>query len=174
MTTTVTPATPGCGQRVGWLAGPAARGSNAQARLRWRVRGRAGHRVSRQTSRRGSASAHLEDGVKEAATWLKLPLLLGAAAGLCWLTCTWRTLIRCGPRRPCVRRPVSPGVWHRDVTGVMVASRRRGEDAPMPHVHGCRVARFCSADHQKMASQSVASGGSLWTGRHKDICRLLG
>ena len=39
---------------------------------------------------------------------------------------------------------------------------------------GCRVARFCSADHQKMASKSVASGGDLWTGRHKDICGLLG
>ena len=38
---------------------------------------------------------------------------------------------------------------------------------------GCRVARFCSADHQKMASKSVASGGSLLTGRHKDICGLL-
>ena len=65
-------------------------------------------------------------------------------------------------------------MWHRDVTGVMVASRRRGEDAPMPHVHGCRVARFCSADHQKMASKSVASGGSLLEGRHKDVCGVLG
>ncbi len=25
-----------------------------------------------------------------------------------------------------------------------------------------------------MASKSVASGGDLWTGRHKDICGLLG
>ena len=39
---------------------------------------------------------------------------------------------------------------------------------------GCRVARFCSADHQKMASKSVAAGGSLLTERHKDICGLLG
>ena len=39
---------------------------------------------------------------------------------------------------------------------------------------GCRVARFYSTDHQKMASKSVASGGHLWTGRHKDICGLLG
>ena len=39
---------------------------------------------------------------------------------------------------------------------------------------GCRVARFCSADHQKMASKSVASGGSFIHGRHKDICGLLG
>ena len=82
-----------CSPALRPIRSPELSGANALARLRWRVRGRAGHRVSRQTSRRGSASAHLEDGVKEAATWLKLPLLLGAAAGLCWLTCTWRTLI---------------------------------------------------------------------------------
>jgi len=35
---------------------------------------------------------------------------------------------------------------------------------------GCRVARFCSSDHQKMASKKAALGGSLTTGRHKDIC----
>jgi hypothetical protein len=39
---------------------------------------------------------------------------------------------------------------------------------------GCRVARFCSADHQQMASKKAALGGSLWTGRHKDICGVLG
>ena len=52
--------------------------------------------------------------------------------------------------------------------------RGRGEDATMLTCSGCRVARFCSADHQKMASKSVAAGGSAWTGRHKDICGLLG
>jgi hypothetical protein len=35
---------------------------------------------------------------------------------------------------------------------------------------GCRVARFCSADHQKTASKKTALGGSLTTGRHKNIC----
>jgi hypothetical protein len=38
---------------------------------------------------------------------------------------------------------------------------------------GCRVARFCSADHQKTASKKAECGGSLWTGRHKDICGVL-
>jgi len=53
--------------------------------------------------------------------------------------------------------------------------QKRGVDAPMLTCGGCRVARFCSADHQKMASKSVASGGgNLRTGRHKDICGLLG
>ena len=31
----------------------------------------------------------------------------------------------------------------------------------------------CSADHQKMALKKAASGGSLTTGRHKDICGVL-
>ena len=52
--------------------------------------------------------------------------------------------------------------------------QRRGEDAPMLTCSGCRVARFCSTDHQKMASKSVAAGGNVLTERHKDICGLLG
>ena len=39
--------------------------------------------------------------------------------------------------------------------------------------NGCRVARFCCADHQRMASKKPALGGSLTTGRHKDICGVL-
>ncbi len=50
----------------------------------------------------------------------------------------------------------------------------RGEDTPMLTCSGCRVARFCSADHQKMASKNFTLGGSLWDGRHKDICGVLG
>ena len=38
---------------------------------------------------------------------------------------------------------------------------------------GCRVARFCSTDHQKTASKKAALGGNLTTGRHKDICGVL-
>jgi hypothetical protein len=38
---------------------------------------------------------------------------------------------------------------------------------------GCRAARFCSADHQKMASKKAALGGSLRMRRHKDICGVL-
>ena len=49
----------------------------------------------------------------------------------------------------------------------------RGEDTPMLTCIGCRVARFCSADHQKIASKKAALGGCLRTGRHKDICRVL-
>lgn len=50
----------------------------------------------------------------------------------------------------------------------------RCQDAPMLTCSGCRVARFCSVDHQKMASKKTSSGGSPWKGRHKDICGVLG
>ena len=52
--------------------------------------------------------------------------------------------------------------------------QRRGEDAQMLTCGCCRVARFCSVDHQKMASKSVASGGCLLKGRHRDVCQVLG
>jgi hypothetical protein len=52
--------------------------------------------------------------------------------------------------------------------------QRRGEDAPMLTCSGCRVVRFCNKEHQKMASQSVASGGNIFRERHKDICGVLG
>jgi tetratricopeptide (TPR) repeat protein len=50
----------------------------------------------------------------------------------------------------------------------------RAKDTQMLTCGGCRVARFCSADHQKMASKSVAVGGSLLKGRHRDVCDVLG
>jgi len=49
----------------------------------------------------------------------------------------------------------------------------RGEDTPMLTCSGCRVARFCNADHQKMASKKATSGGRFDTERHKDICGVL-
>ena len=52
--------------------------------------------------------------------------------------------------------------------------QKRGEDAPMLTCSGCRVARFCSVDHQKMASKSVAMGGKRRSERHKDMCAVLG
>jgi hypothetical protein len=40
--------------------------------------------------------------------------------------------------------------------------------------NGCRVAKFCSADHQKMASKKTSFGWNLRTGLHKDICGVFG
>jgi len=51
---------------------------------------------------------------------------------------------------------------------------RLTEATPMLTCSGCRVARFCNADHQKMASRKAALGGNQVTGRHRDICGVLG
>ncbi len=48
----------------------------------------------------------------------------------------------------------------------------RGEDAPMLTCGGCGVTRFCSAEHQKLASKRAYFGGSF-NPRHKDECPLL-
>jgi len=50
----------------------------------------------------------------------------------------------------------------------------RCQDVAMLTCSGCRVARFCSVDHQKMASKKTSLGGYLWKERHKDICGVLG
>lgn len=50
----------------------------------------------------------------------------------------------------------------------------RCEDTCMLTCGSCRVARFCSVEHQKLASKKSSAGGSLWKGRHKDICGVLG
>lgn len=50
----------------------------------------------------------------------------------------------------------------------------RYADAQMLLCGGCRVARFCNVDHQKLASNALGTGGSFMYGRHKDVCALLG
>ena len=51
--------------------------------------------------------------------------------------------------------------------------QRRGMDVHMLTCAGCRVAKFCSKDHQKMASKRVSEGGSALEGRHRDVCAVL-
>jgi len=49
----------------------------------------------------------------------------------------------------------------------------RSEDSPMLTCGGCGVVRFCSAEHQKMASKREHFGRSF-NEKHKDMCGLLG
>jgi hypothetical protein len=71
-------------------------------------------------------------------------------------------------------KSTSRGVCTGDVTLAPACEQTRGEDTPMLTCSGCRVARVCSVDHQKMASKKAALGGNLITRRHKDICSILG
>ena len=129
-------------------------------------------RSSASTTGRSSASTLLEDRVKEAATWLKTARAAGhenASLQLAHLAFDAgledRALDHLKDYLSC--RVAQGRAW---CDG---CSQRRGEDAPMLTCSGCRVARFCNKDHQKMASKSVAEGGNVWIGRHKDICGLL-
>ena len=90
--------------------------------------------------------------------------------------CTWRTSSMRAKRTR--RWHISKSTSHtrrvqRGRDTCAGCEQTRGEDTPMLTCSGCHVARFCSADHQKMASKKAASGGSLTTGRHKDICGVL-
>ena len=53
----------------------------------------------------------------------------------------------------------------------MLGATRRGARTRKCSRVGAAALR---GDHQKMASKSVASGGSLLEGRHKDVCGVLG
>ena len=120
-----------------------------------------------------SASAHLEDRVKEAATWLETALAAGRGTAGLHLA---HLAFDAGVEDRALDHLKDYLSWcvARGRDWCEGCCQRRGEDAPMLTCSGCRVARFCSTDHQKMASKSVAAGGSLFTERHRDICGLLG
>ena len=52
--------------------------------------------------------------------------------------------------------------------------QQQGEDTKMLTCGGCRVARFCSVEHQRMASDSSAVGRNALHGKHSNVCALLG
>jgi hypothetical protein len=121
---------------------------------------------------RSSASASLEDRVKEAETFLKAAF--AARHGFALLHLAHLTY-DADQKAKALAYLTHYLDWCVETGRARCDSCRqvRGEDAPMLTCSGCRVARFCSADHQKKASKRVSSGGSVH-GRHKDICGLLG
>jgi hypothetical protein len=119
-----------------------------------------------------SASACLDDRVREAAKWLQVAFDSGhkfAKLHLAHLT------FDAGQEDAALAHLKEHLSWRvqRGRGTCAGCGQTRGEDTPMLTCSGCRVARFCSADHQKMASKKAALGGRLMTGRHKDICGVL-
>jgi len=114
-----------------------------------------------------------EDSVREAGRWLQMAVDLGQAVALLHLACLafdagdeHTALVHLQDYlTSCVR------LARNHCKG---CNQTRGADAHMLTCGGCRVARFCSAEHQKMASRDVSRGGSLVFGRHRDVCGLLG
>ena len=122
-----------------------------------------------------SASACSDDGVCEAEKWLQTALDLGHAVAILHLA---HLAIDAGSEDTALAHLQDYLSWCVEQGRSQCAGcyQTRGEDAQMLTCGGCPVARFCSADHQKMASKSVASGGpgNLLGGRHKDVCSVLG
>ena len=112
-----------------------------------------------------------------------IALVLGPLNSLVWYVPSFRYTRGLGWRIHCGVLPINNTYqehlswrvqWGRDLC--LGCGQTRGEDTPILTCSGCGVAKFCSADHQKMASKKVAlggSGGSLLMGRHKDICGVL-
>jgi hypothetical protein len=118
------------------------------------------------------SSACLDDRVREAAEWLQAALDGGRPFANLHLA----HLTFCAGQEDAALAHLKEHLSWRVQRGRDTCAgcgQTRGEDTPMLTCSGCRVARFCSADDQKMASKKAALGGSLWTGRHKDICRVL-
>lgn len=113
-----------------------------------------------------------DDTVKEADKWLQTALQLGYTTARLHLA---RLAMDVGTEDAALQylhdylsRCVEQGRNHCDG-----CCQTRGDDAQMLTCGCCRVARFCSVEHQKMASKRVAEGGSLLQGRHRDVCGLL-
>tara|TARA_X000000368_G_scaffold35230_1_gene25773 strand:- start:358 stop:1995 length:1638 start_codon:yes stop_codon:yes gene_type:complete len=119
-----------------------------------------------------SVSACIDDAVREAEKWLQIALDFGYAPARLHLAHIAFDAGTEGRALQYLHDYLSWCVEHarNQCDG---CCQTRDEDAQMLTCGGCRVARFCSVDHQKMASKSVAEGGSLLQGRHRDVCALL-
>jgi len=122
---------------------------------------------------RSWAAGRLEDRVKLAALWLETALAAGCECAKLHLA---HLAYDAGQEDIALDHLKFYLSWRlaRGRDWCVGCGQKRGEDAPMLTCSGCRVARFCTAEHQKMASKKVVSGGSLREERHKDICGLLG
>ena len=119
-----------------------------------------------------SASAYLNDREREAAKWLQAAFEGGQAFAKLHLA---HLTFYAGQEDAALAHLKEHLSWRvqRERDTCAGCGQTRGEDTPMLTCSGCSVARFCSADHQKMASKKAALGGSLTMGRHKDICGVL-
>ena len=117
-----------------------------------------------------SASACLNDRVREAAKWLQAAIDGGRPFAKLHLA----HITDAGQEDAALAHLKEHLSWfvQRGRDTCAGCYQTRGEDTPMITCSGCRVARFCSAGHQKMASKKAALGGSLWTGA-QDIRGVL-
>ena len=138
-----------------------------------------GHCTPEQQGQRAGeqnmVAAVLFDGVPEATKWLQTASAFGSGLKFAKLHLA-HLLADAGQVDAALEHLRQHLSWRVQLARHICAAcgQTRGEDKPMLTCSGCRVARFCSADHQKMASKKVELGGNLMMGRHKDICGVLG
>ena len=161
--------------RLARLSGPGALGMGVALRLQIRADRQgpaAGASQAPGPHSYLSASVCLEDRVSEAEKWLKLALKFGqdfAQLHLAYLFFdSGDEDAALAHLKEHLSRCVQAG--HGDCAG---CGQMRAEDTPMLTCGHCRVARFCGAYCQQMASKKAALGGSWFAGRHKDICGVL-
>ena len=119
-----------------------------------------------------AADACLDDKVREAAKWLKSAHNGGRAFAQMHLA---HLYFDAGQQDAALAHLKAHLTWRVQAGRGTCdgCGQTRVEDTPMLTCGGCRVARFCSADHQKLASRRAALGGNMLLGRHKDICGVL-
>jgi hypothetical protein len=103
-----------------------------------------------------SASACLDDRLREAAKWLQAAFDGGHPFARLYLA---HVTFYAGQEDAA---PLMARATGRDTCAG--CGLTRGEDTPILTCSGCRVARFCSADHQKRALKKAALGGNLLMG----------
>jgi len=120
-----------------------------------------------------SASACWDARVQEAGQWLQTALDFGCIEARLHLA---RLAFDAGDKQTALAHLQRYLSWCVECGPKLCAGcyQTRGENVHMLTCGGCRVARFCSAQHQKMASRDASRGGCLFLGRHKDLCGLLG
>jgi len=152
----------------------AALGIGVALRLKVRdnLRGRAAG-ASQLPGPDSSASAAGDDGVREAEKWLQTALNSGVTTAHLHLS---HLAFDAGQEDTALAHLQHYLSWWvgRARNRCAGCLQTRGEDAQMLTCGGCRVARFCNADHQKKASTNIKSGVPLLLGRHKDMCGVLG
>ena len=118
---------------------------------------------------RSSASACLDDRVREAVKWLQAAFNGGRPFAKLHLA---HLIFIAGQEDTALAHLKAHLSWRvqRGRDTCAGCGQTQGEDTPMLTCSCCRVARFCSADHQKMASKKASLVGCLCTGLHKDIC----
>lgn len=154
--------------------GDAALGMGVALRLKVRVNVRAcAAGASELPILHASQSVRSDDTVREAEKWLKTALELNIGEARLHLA---HLALDTGDEHTALTHLQGYLSWYVERAPIKCngCGQNRGANAPMLTCGGCRVARFCNAKHQKMASTNTSCDANFFCGKHKNVCGLLG